>query len=132
MKKVSRVCFHAPLKSRKKVKSHKYQKKFHCQWKNLIVLTHYWNHLKIIKKSHNNRISFIYNKKNLVKFGFMITKTCKKMKKPQKSKEASLSMDKFNQVFFHVSLKPRKMIKKKVTKIKRTFIVNGEIWSSLF
>lgn len=43
----------------------------------------------------------------------MITKTCKKMKKPQKSKEASLSMDKFNQVFFHVSLKPRKMIKKK-------------------
>lgn len=57
----------------------------------------------------------------------MITKTCKKMKKPQKSKEASLSMDKFNQVFFHVSLKPRKMIKKKVTKIKRTFIVNGEI-----
>ena len=62
------------------------------------------------KKVTTIRISFIYNKKNLVKFGFMITKTCKKMKKPQKSKEASLSMDKFNQVFFHILLKPRKMI----------------------
>lgn len=49
----------------------------------------------------------------------MITKTCKKMKKPQKSKEVSLSMDKFNQVFFHILLKPRKMIKKKSQRSKK-------------
>lgn len=52
----------------------------------------------------------------------MITKTYKKMKKSQKSKEASLSMDKFNQVFFHVSLKPRKMIKKKSQRSKEPLL----------